>query len=126
MTAASSSVEYGPPIGARVSGSAKVPSFEIALAARGAAPDESLPAIIQAVTNVSQSCPALVMELGVQGLVTVTFETRNGKLAPELTRSSDFDEPGLACVRAELNKAMSHVPQQQPVGYLLQVRPLTS
>lgn len=118
--------DYGAPIGARVTGSEKVPSFEVALAAKGAEPDDCLPLIIQALSTVSQTCPALVTELLAKGLVTVTLETNRGALVPELTRSTDFDEPSLNCLRAEFRKTMSHVPQQQQVRYLLQVRPLAS
>lgn len=120
------SSDYGPPVGARVTGNGKVPSFEIALASRGATPEECLPLIIQAVSNASLACPALAQELRAKGLVTISFETRQGKLDPAKTDSSDIDELGLDCVHAALNKAMSPVPQQQEVRYLLQVRPLAS
>jgi hypothetical protein len=119
-------LEYGPPVGARVSGNARVASFEIALAAKGASPDDCLPMAIQAVSNMSANCPGVPTELAKKGQVAITFETIEGQLDPSQVSSEYFDDAGLDCVRGELKKALGKLPHQQKVKYLLQVRPLTS
>jgi hypothetical protein len=114
---------YSKPVGARVTGNSKVASFEMALAAKGAPPDDCLPMVIQAVSEMSASCPDFPLELSRAGHVSVTFETMQGRLDPLMTKSDSLDDPGVACVREVLTKAISRVPHQQRVRYLLQVRP---
>ena len=80
--------------------------------------------VIQAVSKISANCPSFPLELGRAGHVSMTFETMQGRLVPLLTKSDSLDDLGLACVREELTKAISQVPHQQRVRYLLQVRPL--
>ncbi len=116
--------EYGQPIGARVTGNGKVPSFEVALATKGAAPDNSLSQAIQAVTSMSSNCSAFADAMARQGGVTMTFQTKQRLLVPDMVQAEGFDEQELSCLRKELQNAMTSPANELEVKFLLQVRPL--
>lgn len=116
--------DYGQPVGARITGNGKLPSFEIALAAHGVTPDNCLPQAVQAVTSTLSGCSAFSDALGRQGGLAVTFQTKQQKLVPNLVQSEGLDDTGLSCLRRELEKVISCTAMDRDAKFLLQIRPV--
>lgn len=114
--------DYGQPVGARITGNGKIPSFEIALAAQGATPDDCLPQAVQAVTSTMSWCPAFSGALDRQRELAITFQMKQQKLVPSLIQSAGLDDAGLSCLRAELEKAIACTAMGQDAKFLLQIR----
>lgn len=116
--------DYGQPVGARITGNGKLPSFEVALAAHGATPDDCLPQAVQAVTSTLSGCSAFGEALERQGGLAITFQTKQQKLVPSLVQSEGLDDAGLSCLRRELEKAISCTALDRSAKFLLQIRPV--
>ncbi|MGE5785657.1 MAG: hypothetical protein ACM3ZE_13755 [Myxococcales bacterium] len=110
-------------MGARITGNGKVPSFEIALAAHGATPDDCLPQAVQAVSSALSGCSAFSSALDRQRELAITFQMKQQKLVPSLVQSTGLDEAGLSCLRRELERTIACPVTGQDAKFLLQIRP---
>ena len=116
--------DYGEPVGARIAGNGKIPSFEIALAAHGATPDACLPQTVQAVTSALSGCAAFSSALDRQRELAITFQMKQQKLVPSLVQSEGLDDTGLSCLRKELEKTIACTAAGHEAKFLLQIRPV--